>query len=93
MNEVEVRCERVGDRWVCRVRVADGRSSTEHSVTVGHDALARLDPGAADPSDLVRRSFAFLLAREPKESILRSFDLPVIGRYFPAYEQEIRGGR
>ena len=41
------------------------------------------------PIDLVRRSFAFLLEREPKESILRSFDLPEIGRYFPDYERTI----
>jgi hypothetical protein len=39
---------------------------------------------------LVDRSFRFLLAREPASSILRSFDLPVIGRYFPEYEAEVR---
>ena len=38
---------------------------------------------------LVEASFAFLLERETKESILREFDLPVIGRYFPEYEPEI----
>jgi hypothetical protein len=32
----------------------------------------------------------FLLEREPKESILGQFDLPVIGRYFPEYERDIR---
>ena len=45
---------------------------------------------ATDPEDLVRRSFEFLLEREPRTSILREFDLPVIGRYFPEYEREIR---
>lgn len=54
--------------------------------------LARLAPGATEPSDLVRRSFEFLLAREPKESILRSFELPAIGRYFPEYERSIGMG-
>ena len=39
---------------------------------------------------LVRKSFEFLLEREPKESILRSFNLTVISRYFPEYEREIR---
>ena len=38
---------------------------------------------------MVRRSFEFLLEREPPESILRSFDLTVIGRYFPDYERVI----
>ena len=36
-------------------------------------------------------SFRFLLAREPKESILSRFELPVIERYFPEYPEEIRG--
>ena len=35
-------------------------------------------------------SFAFLLEREPRESILRQFELPVIERYFPGYEAQIR---
>jgi hypothetical protein len=36
-------------------------------------------------------TFAFLLEREPKESILSSFDVSVIGRYFPGFEREIAG--
>ncbi len=72
--------------------MTEGASRTEHRVTVSVGDLAHLAPGATDPIDLVRRSFAFLLAREPKESILRTFDLPVIGRYFPEYEREIRRG-
>jgi hypothetical protein len=30
-----------------------------------------------------------LLDREPKESILRRFDVTVISRYFPEFEQEL----
>ena len=46
---------------------------------------------ARNPSGTpVEESFAFLLEREPRESILRRFDLPVIGRYFPEYEVEVR---
>ena len=60
-------------------------------MTVAAGDLARLAPGAADPEDLVRRSFAFLLAREPATSILRRFELPEIGRYFPDFERLIRG--
>jgi hypothetical protein len=40
----------------------------------------------------VKRSFQFLLEREPKESILAEFDLRVIGRYFEEYESEIKRG-
>jgi hypothetical protein len=37
----------------------------------------------------VEASFEFMLEREPRESILREFDLPLIGRYFPEYPRVI----
>jgi hypothetical protein len=91
MTDIAVACESAGDGWTCQVELSDANGSrTQHQVRVASADLQRLAPNAADPSDLVRRSFDFLLARESKESILRSFDLPVIGRYFPEYEGEIR---
>jgi hypothetical protein len=95
MPAVEVRCG--GDResgWTCDVRVHEaGRELSSHRVAVSADDLERLDPATSDPTSLVERSFAFLLEREPPGSILRSFELPVIGRYFPEYEATIRRGR
>ena len=91
-DPIDVRCESVpgGAGWSCRVIVGGAGAPTAHEVSVTAADLARLAPGASSPEDLVRRSFVFLLAREPKESILRRFDLPLIGRYFPDYEPEIR---
>jgi hypothetical protein len=77
--------------WDCAVRVRDHGTVTNHRVSVATGDLARLAPGAIDPEDLVRRSFEFLLQREPQHSILASFELTDIGRYFPEYEREIRG--
>lgn len=76
--------------WNFEVLVKDGDSSTSHLVVVPRDTHARLTRGAATPEELVEKSFRFLLERESKESILRRFDLPVIGGYFPEYETEIR---
>jgi hypothetical protein len=75
--------------WICRVTVADHGESRDFEVRVTQAELARLDPGSSEPGDLVRHSFEFLLAREPKESILGSFGLGVISRYYPEYEREI----
>jgi hypothetical protein len=72
------------------VTVDDGRGSTSHEVTVWPSDVARYAPGA-QPEDLIEASFAFLLAREPKESILARFELPTIERYFPDYPAEIAG--
>jgi hypothetical protein len=92
MSAIEVECSQVEAGWLACVTVTDHGSTLEFEVAVSASDLARLDPPAADPSDLVHRSFEFLLAREPKESILRSFGLSVISRYFPEYEREIRAG-
>ena len=73
-----------------RVVVGDGDASTEHDVTVKAADLERLAAGRA-PEAFVRACFEFLLEREPKESILRGFDVGVIGRYFQEFEREIPG--
>ncbi len=92
MRDIDVSCAATATGWTCEVSVRDRGTATRHHVTVDRAVLARLAPAASDPVDLVRRSFEFLLAREAKESILRSFDLPVIGTYFPEYERTIRAG-
>jgi hypothetical protein len=89
MTPLAVDCRPVDAGWSCAVTVGDHPSATQHQVTVGAAELERLVPGADDPAALVRAAFEFLLTREPRESILRSFDLPVIGRYFPEWEAEV----
>jgi hypothetical protein len=72
------------------VTVSDGRGSTHHEVNVWPSDLARYAPGST-PEALLEASFAFLLEREPKEAILRKFELPVIESYFPEYARAIGG--
>ena len=67
-----------------------GRTSTTHTVVVDPSYHERLTGGRVSAEKLVEKSFEFLLERESNTSILRSFDLPVIGGYFPEYEQSIR---
>ena len=71
------------------VRVAEGNSKTEHRVSLSRDYHVKLTQGCATPEQLAEASFRFLLEREPKESILRSFEMSVIARYFPEYERRI----
>ncbi len=73
-----------------RVRVIEGGSESTHQVTLDPKDHARLAGAAAKSEELIRKSFEFLLEREPKESILSRFDLSVISRYFPEYEKEIK---
>jgi hypothetical protein len=89
MADISVSCLPDEDGWRCDVMVEDDATQTRHRVAVTRVDLDRLARGAAEPTDLVRRSFEFLLERESPQSILRSFELPVIARYFPEYEAEI----
>jgi hypothetical protein len=62
----------------------DGRG---FAVSAPLELVAEL--GAPDAETLVRASFDFLLDREPAGSILPSFDLSVIARYFPEWRGEM----
>jgi hypothetical protein len=92
MTDIQVACVEIDPgSWTCAVRVRDDRSATDHEVLVDEiDLPAALD-GAETPDveRLVRATFEFLLEREPKESILRRFELPVVGRYFAEYPEDI----
>lgn len=72
------------------VKVREGKAETEHTVDVPDGYLSQLGLPDADKRELVEQSFRFLLEREPKESIMRTFELSVIQRYFPEYPQEIK---
>jgi hypothetical protein len=86
---VSVLCRPTPGGFSCEVVVGRDAAATRHSVSVSRADLARLAPGHYDPQRLVAASFVFLLAREPREAILRSFELPIIERYFPGYEAAI----
>ncbi len=89
---ITVHASRSGGVWVCQVAVELRGRRTEHTVTVSPASLARWGrgPEQKDVEDLVRRSFEFLLEREPARAILRQFELPVIETYFPEYDELIR---
>ncbi len=87
---VNVICRLTPGGFACDVMVGTDAAATRHTVSVSQDDLARLAPGHYDPEELVAASFAFLLERESRESILRQFELPVIERYFPGYEAQIQ---
>jgi hypothetical protein len=70
------------------VTVDDGRGTTTHAVTVWPSDVEHYAPGATE-EELLEASFRFLLEREPKEAILRTFDVTVIERYFPEYPRVI----
>ena len=71
------------------VTIEDATAPT-HEVTVDTAYWQELTGGAVSMETLVEESFEFLLEREPNSSILPSFNLSSITRYFPEYEDEIK---
>ena len=88
MADITVTRTSDGDPMGFDVTVREGASTTDHAVTLSAGDLRRLGAGRS-PEAFVRDCFAFLLEREPKESILGSFDVSAIGRYFPDFESRI----
>ena len=74
---------------VFKVTVAE-TSTTTHTVTVTDQSLTALTDDNATKTQLLEFSFNFLLDREPNTSILASFDINVISRYFFNYGDEVR---
>lgn len=78
------------------VQVTEGDVTTSHEVEVQSEILDELGLAAAgEPSNglseqVVRETFAFLLEREPATSILRTFSLTDVSRYFPEFFDELR---
>jgi hypothetical protein len=75
-----------GEEWMVSIK---GSVATQHRVRVSKSDVERFGAGRS-PEELLTESFVFLLEREPNTSILGSFDLPLIGHYFPEYEGEIQ---
>jgi hypothetical protein len=71
------------------VIIWDGRGETRHQVTIAETMVDRVTGGKHSPERCIEAAFRFLLDREPKESILRHFDVAVISGYFPEFEQEL----
>lgn len=73
-----------------QVTVAEGSGQSEYTVALKPGYYEKLTGRQVAEEVLIERSFRFLLERESRQSILREFDLSVIGHYFPEYEAEIQ---
>ena len=63
---------------------------TKHTVLVTDEYYDTLTKKKISRKKLLEYSFQFLLDREPNTSILSFFELSIISKYFPEYENEIK---
>jgi uncharacterized protein (UPF0548 family) len=76
-----------GDEYQVKVF---GLTETIHKVTLRESDRLRLAGKGTSSEKLIEESYRFLLEREPNTSIMATFHLPVISRYFPEYERVVR---
>ena len=65
-----------------------GSSPTTHTVTISDQTHSKLTGGKISKVTLLKKSFEFLLQREPNTSILAKFKLEVISQYFSDYAKQ-----
>jgi hypothetical protein len=80
-----------GGELVFDVIVRDARGESRHQVTIEADEAERWAKLGAAPLRCVEAVIRFLLDREPKESILSAFDMRVVRRYFPEFDDALPG--
>ena len=65
-------------------------SSTFHIVFLNDRFHQDVSNNKLTKTELITKSFEFLLKRESNQSILKKFNLEVISQYFPEYIDEIK---
>jgi hypothetical protein len=76
-----------GSGFTFDVIVRDLRGESRHQVTIEANEAEHWAKLGAEPSHCAEAVMRFLLDREPKESILSAFDMGVVRRYFPEFDE------
>jgi len=77
------------DENTFKVTVDEENSKSTHTVTLDDQYHKKLSGNIIPKENLIKKSFEFLLEREPKESIMSDFDLKTINKFFPEFESYI----
>ena len=72
------------------VEVSDNVKSS-HNVVISDKVYQELTNSMISKYELLEKSFAFLLDREPNTSILTNFEIQIISHYFSGYTNGVRG--
>ena len=67
-----------------------GDQQTKHLVSLSDEFYFSLTSKKISKKELLKYSFQFLLEREPNTTILSSFELTEISKYFPEYLNKVK---
>jgi hypothetical protein len=72
--------------WLLRVRL----DALEYEVELDEAYWRELSGGFCSPDELVKIAFDFLLHRESRDDILPKFNMRLIQKYFPSFEEDMK---
>lgn len=78
------------DGWTFLVEVGHGEGLIEYFVDLDKSYWDRITSRRVEPTELIKATFKFLLEKEPKEIILKKFNVSDVAGYFPTFENEIK---
>lgn len=84
MPEIKIKSRVNNLGYHFNIEIIDQNGFSSHRVTMDRDFIMRIGANY-QPELVVRKSFEFLLSKEPKEKIMEEFDLTVITHFFPEY--------
>ena len=70
--------------------IVNKKPITKHTVLLTDEYYDSLTKKKISKKELLEYSFQFLMHRESNTSILSFFELDIISKYFPEYENEIK---
>ena len=69
--------------------IVENVRETKHLVTLSDVYYTKLTKGKISKTELIKKSFEFLLEKESQDSIMSKFNLKVIQTYFSDFEEVI----
>jgi len=81
--------EEDNEQYLFRVKLVDDFGEEKYKVIFKKSYFEDFK-SKKDPAYIVEKSFEFLLKREPKELIIKEFELSLISHYFPEYDNFVR---
>jgi hypothetical protein len=89
MAKIGVRVTQTKPSYKFNVRIEEGDTATEHSISMSRSFCNDFKT-EAEPRVVVEESIRFLLENEPKENILKEFDITIISYHFPDYLKQLK---
>jgi len=87
MDNIRIKEQKAHEgKWLFVINIG----TEEYRVTLDRDYWLELTGKNLTPGQLVLYAFMFLLDHEPQKNILREFDLRLVQKNFPNFEDSIR---